>query len=615
MQSHTRSLTVAACTLLVACAPAPPDLALPNDNRTAAGLWRNDTLVLHLQARLATWQPDLDVDTLATVMAFAESGGVTTIPGPLIRALQGTAVALTINNTLDSALVVYGIRGGAFTDDTVHLAPGSARELRFALGTPGTFTYWGSVRTGIGGRVGRDALLTGVLVVDPAGTVPDTAERIFVLNALDLFPDDTVHNRAKEDIWEVSVNGRSWPHTERIEVPVGTTARWRWVNASYLPHPMHLHGFHFTLTGKGEGNRWTAYAADSRPHVVTEFMAPGSAFTMEWTPTRAGTWLMHCHMIPHITPFPERADSTKAHDLHDLEAHPIAGMAGLVLGITTTGGPSAAPAPPPGSPRLRLLAQQTVPGDTATPVSHGYVLQRGAEPARDSVEVPGSPLLLTRGQTTVITVVNHLTEATTVHWHGMELESVYDGVAGWSRTGGSIAPLIAPGDSFTVTFNPPRAGTFIYHTHMDEGPQLGTGLYGPLLILEPGTRHDPATDMVFVIGGAVEGDSVVIALNGRRDTTPRMLTRGRPHRLRFINMHAAGVASVSLLADSLPLTWRAVAKDGADLPRALATPTPALLPRIGVGETYDYDWTPRAGDAVLEVRIEGQTLRRLFRTR
>jgi FtsP/CotA-like multicopper oxidase with cupredoxin domain len=148
--------------------------------------------------------------------------------------------------------------------------------------------------------------------------------------------------------------------------------------------------------------------------------------------------------------------------------------------------------------------------------------------------------------------VNRLREPTTVHWHGMELESVHDGVAGWSRTGGSVAPLLAPGDSFTVTLTPPRAGTFIYHTHMDEERQLATGLYGPLLVVEPGARRDPATDLVFMIGEASTGDSARLALNGRHEPPPLALRAGVTHRLRLVNIHQAGAATVTLAADSTP---------------------------------------------------------------
>ena len=43
-------------------------------------------------------------------------------------------------------------------------------------------------------------------------------------------------------------------------------------------------------------------------------------------------------------------------------------------------------------------------------------------------------------------------------------------------------------------------GTFIYHTHWHEDLQLSGGLYGPLIVLEPGERYDPGTDHIVIIG-------------------------------------------------------------------------------------------------------------------
>jgi hypothetical protein len=80
----------------------------------------------------------------------------------------------------------------------------------------------------------------------------------------------------------------------------------------------------------------------------------------------------------------------------------------------------------------------------------------------------------------------------------MELESYSDGVSGWSGISGSIAPPIAPGDSFPALMTPPRAGTFIYHVHNEANDELASGLYGALMVLEPGETPDP--DRVFVIG-------------------------------------------------------------------------------------------------------------------
>jgi manganese oxidase len=594
-------------------ATSPPllDSVVANDNRVAGGAIRGGVYELRLDARLAAWRPDLGVDTLVTVQVFAEERGAPRIPGPLLRVMEGTEVRISVRNSLpDSSLLVHGLRAGAVAADTLRVASGSTREVRFRAGAPGTYLYWGTT-TGspIHDRPWRDAQLTGAIVVDARGTRPDPAERIFLMTVLDVYPDDTVRNRAKEDIWELAINGRSWPHSERLEYAVGDTVRWRWINGSYLPHPMHLHGFHFRVLAKGKGSSDSTYTASEARLAATELMLSGSTFRMEWVPTRPGTWLMHCHMIPHITPFPPRPDSTRGHDAHDPSAHPLVAMSGLVLGITTVdrrGLTTPVPAP---SRRLRLFAQQA-PSDSGKEAPRGYVLQRGAEPRADSIDVPGAPLVLTRGETTAITVVNRMREPTTVHWHGMELESVYDGVAGWSRTRSSVAPMIAPGDSFTVAFTPPRAGTFIYHTHIDEGPQLSVGMYGPLIVVEPGDRYDPETDLVFMIGGAMERGKDVTALNGRSEPPPRLLKAHTRYRLRFVNIHAADVALVELRADSVLLAWQPIAKDGADLNPAVVADVPARVRWIGAGETYDYVWTPdRAMDAVLTVSLGRHRLR------
>ncbi len=597
-------------------ARGPETLAVvPNDNREPAGVIRDNVLTVRLEAKLGAWRPDLDVDSAATVQTFAEEGGAPRIPGPLLRVTAGMQVVATVRNSLAEPLRVHGLRGGPFASDTLTVQPGETREVRFTAGSPGTYMYWG---TTTGSRVGernlRDSQLTGAMLVDPIGVPRDTAERLFVVTVIDIYKSDTVRNKAGEEIWETAVNGRSWPHTERFEYPVGTKVRWRWLNGSDRFHPMHLHGFHFRVVGTGAANRYTELPESEQRSVVTQLMYAGQSFAMEWTPTRAGRWLMHCHMIPHITPYPERSDSTQRHDVHDVAQHAIAGMAGLVIGITSRDtGVAPVLAGTAGGRRLRLFAQRAREG--GKDVAQGFVLLRGREPARDSVEVPGSPLILTRGERAVITVVNRLTRPTTVHWHGMELESVYDGVAGWSRTSGSVAPLLAPGDSFTVAFTPPRAGTYMYHTHMDEGTQLMSGMYGAMLVLEPGRKHDPKTDLLFIVGGAVVNDTAGPALNGRRTAPPLDLSVDKTYRLRFVNLDFVEIAGVRLTADTTLVSWRAIAKDGADLPPSQAVEQQASF-LFGVGEAYDFELRPRArGDLLLRVRIHGQDLDRVLRVK
>ena len=592
--------------------------AVPNDNRVAAGAHAAGVLSVALEAELAAWRPDLDVDSSVTVQAFSEAGGSPRIPAPLVRASSGTEVRITVRNGIpDSTLVVHGLRAGTQAGDTIVVPPGATREVRYRAGAPGTYLYWGTTsgRDSIGVRQGRDGQLTGAIVIDAADRAPDPRERIFVVTVIDIVP-DTTKPPPHEDIWELAINGRAWPHSEALEYGVGDTIRWRWLNGSYLPHPMHLHGFHFRVLATGDGTSERKIPPDEVRHVVTEFMVPGSTMAMEWVPTRAGSWLFHCHMAAHISPYPKRPDSVRAHDEHDVVQHAKYGMAGLVLGIRTVDRRAAAVATPaPPARRLRLYAQERT-GEHGT--AHGYVLQEGDVPAPDSIHAPGPLLLLARGETTAITVVNRTREHTTVHWHGMELESVYDGVAGWSATAGSIAPLILPGDSFTVAFTPPRAGTYIYHTHMDESKQLATGMYGAMVVLEPGERFDPERDVVLVVGRAIDGARHAPALNGRREPPPLAVRAGTTYRIRFVNILPVPAVTLRLVQDSALLQWRPMSKDGADLPAALRTPVPARTARIGVGETYDFAWTPeRTGTAELIVHQprERWTLSQRFEVR
>ncbi len=610
---------LAAWVVLVAVSrPNSPVLAAANDNRVPAGAERGGIRTVELEARLAHWRPDADVDSVVTVQAFAEAGAPPSIPGPLLRAEQGTVLRLTLRNRIpDSTLVVHGLRIRPAPHDTVQVAPGAVRTLEVGTSSPGTFLYWGTTsRNSYATRTGRDAQLTGALIIDPSGSTPDTSERIFVLTVIDILPDST-RPPPREDIWEVAINGRSWPHTERMHYTVGDTVRWRWLNGTFLPHPMHLHGFHFRTLARGDGMRDSAFTPHLVPEVVTEFMPPGATFRMAWVPTRGGNWLMHCHMLPHVIPFPDRPDSMRTHDTHDPARHALDGMAGLVLGITVAERDGAAPDAASGATpahRLRLLVQQAR-ADSGSLSPRGYVLHRGAEPRPDSVEVPGPPLLLVRGETTAITVVNRLPRATTVHWHGMELLSVYDGVSGWSGLDARRAPLVAPGDSFTVAITPPRAGTFIYHTHMDESRELGDGLYGPLIVLEPGERWAPDTDLPMIIAEAIIDGVPGPALNGARHPEPRTVSIGTTYRLRVINIARAEAARVALLAEGAAARWVHVAKDGATLPPALRrTRTDTLI--MGTGETYDFEWTPSAaGDVIFEVRLPfgAPPLRQTFR--
>jgi hypothetical protein len=224
------------------------------------------------------------------------------------------------------------------------------------------------------------------------------------------------------------------------------------------------------------------------------------------------------------------------------------------------------------------------------------------ETASNAPPPVGSPLVLTRGEPAEIEIVNQLKEPTTVHWHGIELESRYDGVPDWSGMGKQTTPPIPPGGTYVARMTPPRAGTFIYHSHWHEQKQLGEGLTGPLIVLEPGMKFDSTTDKIFLFSRDGVESNEPLLLNGSPQPSPIALVAGTTYRMRFINITPVDSDLTYSIADGsgAPVSWRTIAKDGRDLPPEQET-TKTLGDTITVGETRDYSFTPqKAGELYLQ---------------
>lgn len=554
---------------------------------------RADTLELDLEVRMGTWRPEGENGPAIEVAAFAELGKASRIPGPLIRVPSGTTIVARVRNSLsDSTISIHGlVTRPAQAWDSVGIRPGESHEFRFEAGDPGTYLYRAVLGKHSINRLVNDEReqVSGAFIVDPPGpVVPDRILMISIWGSRV----DSVQWRGNDYRNALTINGRSWPHTERLEALTGDTVRLRVINSSGRTHPMHLHGFYFRVNARGNGVSDTLYAEENRRDVVTEVMTPFSTMAMSFAPDRPGNWLLHCHVGFHVIPAARlNKPGPGSHDAmaHDAGVH----MAGLVMGIVVRPAPGWAEPVEGARRRMNLYVQEGKPRHRS-PRALGFVLQEGASPPRpDSVVLPGSVLVLTRDQPTDVVVHNRLGEATAIHWHGIELESFSDGVAGWSGAGTTLAPSIMPGDSFVARLTLPRAGTFMYHTHLNDLEQITSGLYGAIVVLEPGQRFDPAHDHVYVVGW--DGPEVEQVVNGDTLGAPLELAPGVPHRLRFINIGVANVANFAIWQDSALVQWQRVAKDGADLPRNQATIVPARQ-FVQVGETYDFLFTPEPGE-------------------
>ena len=580
-----------------------------NDNRAAAGELRNGVLTIRLEAREAEWHPDRESDPGIVVRAFGEDGKQSLVPGPLIRVPEGTEIHAFVRNTLSRPLIMTGLstRGIAKADsaDTVQVSPGAVREVRFVAGVPGTYFYRGTIDGITIGNATADAELSGAFVIDPRGAPRNPRDRVFVIGVWEKSPTGGAIGRTS--VHRFTINGKAWPNTERLTYDLGDTVRFRIINASTAVHPMHLHGFYFNVDSRGGGAVDTIYGQATSPYrAVTERAAPGRTFTMSWVPERPGNWMFHCHDNYHVlrsapldgTPLPEE-------QMLHAENHALEMMGGLVMGVEVRGraGPDGITQ---GAPRrkLRLVARVDANGGgTASEPSYGYVLQDGAQSSPTTALLPGPTIVLRRGEPVSITVVNELPEPTAVHWHGIELESYFDGVAGFAGQGKRIAPVIAPRDSFEARFTPPRSGTFIYHPHADEVRQQKAGLSGALLVVDSPASFNPANDLVFLLTvPRLQADLNQILINGSMTPPAIEMHVGERYRLRIVDIHTFRPSMiVRMLRDSTPVTWRAVAKDGMDIPSDRATARPAVQ-QMGNGETYDFEFAPTTtGDLRLTV--------------
>jgi FtsP/CotA-like multicopper oxidase with cupredoxin domain len=601
-----------------------------NDNRARAGVQGPNALAIRMEAKLAMWHPDGDDKPGVLIPVFAELGRAPQVPGPLIRAPGGTDVIVMVRNSIPNAtLTVHGLHArppiipeGTTFSDSVVIAPGTFQTLRFKVDRPGTYYYWATTTGRAFDRRGEDAQLSGAIVVDEPGE-RTPRDRIFVIG---MWTDTTVDSSRHRQRELVVINGRAWPAADRIQYERGDIARWRVINASVDAHSMHLHGFYHRVLRRGDAMVDTILA--TRAELVhTERVAAGGTYSATFSADKLGTWLFHCEDPAHYESrgplgFPPATMVTAS---GSVIARPLGGLATAIEVSHAEGDTSwklPPPAPPYPSRRFRMLLRQNLGSTAATPLYGIAITEAGLEtPPLDSGQRVGPTLVLNRAEPVSVWVVNYLPEPTAITWHGIEGESINDGIPGVSGMKpmplprnapppitppkSPWAPLIAPNDSFEVRLAPPKAGTFAYHAVVSPVRQLRAGIVGAVVVAER-NRYDAALNIPVLLSSPSDSalEETAVLINGSAAPAPLELRRGGTFRIRAMNFTAGRPEVVLELRqqDTTFAAWRPVARDGIELAVTERVLQPARA-SLSTGQARDLEFQPiRLGDYRLEAR-------------
>jgi FtsP/CotA-like multicopper oxidase with cupredoxin domain len=100
--------------------------------------------------------------------------------------------------------------------------------------------------------------------------------------------------------------------------------------------------------------------------------------------------------------------------------------------------------------------------------------------------IPGPTLHVEQGSEITVQVANDGDVEATVHWHGLRLQNLYDGVPQETQ-----AP-IQPGEEFTYKLRFPDPGLYWYHPHIGEDFAQEMGLYAPIIVEPSDSSYWPA---------------------------------------------------------------------------------------------------------------------------
>jgi CopA family copper-resistance protein len=136
---------------------------------------------------------------------------------------------------------------------------------------------------------------------EPGTGLENNGRRVLVytdLRALNPDPDTRAPERTLEfhltgnmERWVWGFDGRKFSQAGPVRIKLGERVRFVLINDTMMEHPIHLHGFLFSLENGHEGHL---------PLKHTINVKPGERLSFVYTADTPGHWAFHCHLMYHM---------------------------------------------------------------------------------------------------------------------------------------------------------------------------------------------------------------------------------------------------------------------------------------------------------------------------
>jgi FtsP/CotA-like multicopper oxidase with cupredoxin domain len=222
-------------------------------------------------------------------------------PGPTIECVEGDRVRIFVTNRLPEHTTIHwhgillpsGMDGvGGLTQKQIPV--GKTYVYEFAMRKSGTFMYHPHADEMTQMAMG----MMGFIVVHPKNPSFMRVDRdfVFLINAYDVDPGAAtprINTMLDFNLW--SWNSRVFPGIDHLVVRKGDKVRVRMGNLTMTNHPIHLHGYDFSVSCTDGG--WVRPEAQW-PEVTID-VPVGAMRAFDFVADAPGDWAFHCHKSHH----------------------------------------------------------------------------------------------------------------------------------------------------------------------------------------------------------------------------------------------------------------------------------------------------------------------------